>query len=402
MAILIVASSVFLFFPHKEAQAIVPVHCPIPCETWDVALSGPLFTAMPGWFLLKEVGPGGVPGLSVLSWDSIAWEIARFFLREFTTSIIDWIKTGQDPFFSGGTEGTLFVTNIDQFLLDAADNAAGVFMAEHFGDAWDNLCVPFRLQVGIGLGHSYGRDYGSLKFQARCTLTDIVANVEDFYTSFANGGWEAFLASSFYENNPLGLLTLEENISLSRETRAHSANLFDFLAGLGFPGLRECPPENQIPGPTQGGEPLCLNNGYITKTPGEAIHEQLEDALGEEIAKLVEADELDEIIAQLLQGLLAWLIGGGSGGDGLLGSNLSTGRPPLCSQPSGRPSGCACTTTSQCGSGLTCSGGVCLVGGGGDGGDGGVPPPPGPPPDPPPPPGGGVGVGVADGDGEGL
>jgi hypothetical protein len=360
----------------RPAEAVVPVHCPIiPCRTWDIALSGEVLnpTTPVGWFVQKEYSAiaGGGSVLSIItsltsgpSLDALLWEAARFILREFTENIVHWIKTGQDPFFFGGTNGGLFVTNIDEFVLDAADNAAGVFLSEYLGDAYDQLCSPFRLDVGLGLGHSYGRDYGSFKYQARCSITDIVANLEDFYNDFENGGWEAWFATSRYENTPLGLLTLSLETSIGRERRAASANILDFSAGLGFLGLRECPPENQIPGPTQDGEPLCKNNGYITKSPGKAVEDQLADALGQDVRQLEVADEIDEILALLFDELLAWALGGKGGG--LLGYeknsvpdfpeslNPDEVEASICSTPDNKPGGCACNDNLQCASG-TCS-----------------------------------------------
>lgn len=335
-------------------------HASVPTHEWS--LSGPLPGITPSAGIsAKEVSFLSNP-LSIfsVSWDSIAWYFVKVILHEFSEGIVTWIRTGQDPFFSGGTEGSLFVTNIDEFLLDAADNAAGVMLSEYFGDAYDALCEPFRLPVGLGLSHGYGRDYGSFRFQARCSITDIVANVEDFYEDFSNGGWEAWFASALYENNPLGLLTIARETSREREARAVSANKSDFLAGLGFPGLRECPPENQIPGPTQNGKPLCKNNGYITKTPGKAIEDQVANVYGNEIRSLEVADEIDEILFAAFQSLLSWALSGG-GSDGLLGSDISRNKLPDhlgCNVSTGKPAGCACTTNTQCASNQ-CTAGKC-------------------------------------------
>src|SRR3989344_7400864 len=195
----------------RRAEAIVP--------TWDWALSGPPLTTVPAWFVVKEVGVGGVP--SPLSWDAVAWFLARTILHEFTQGIITWIQTGQDPFFSGGTEGSLFVTNIDNFLLDAADNAASIFLSEYLGEeTYSQLCAPFRSQIGLALGRTYGRGYGSFQFRAQCTITDIVQNLESFYDNFENGGWAAWFASASYANNPWGLLTFAREESYVRQLRS--------------------------------------------------------------------------------------------------------------------------------------------------------------------------------------
>jgi len=340
-----------LVVPVKPAQAVVPVHCPTICDTWDVALSGPKGSVVQGWFVNKEFGLGGLPfsasnevgseaaAAFSISWDLIAWELARFVLQQFTEKIVLWIQTGQDPFFSGGTEGSLFVTNIDEFLLDAADNQASIMLRDYFGPSWDKLCSPFRLPVGLSLSQSYGRGYGSFGPKARCSITDIVENLEDFYEDFENGGWAAWMQTARYENTAWGLLTLAEEDSRERETRAVRANENDFLAGLGFPGMRKC-----VKGITVDGGPLINPTDpddtnlvrcdkYLTQTPGKAIEDQLADSLGEEIRKLEAADEINEIIGHLFSGLMAWLIGGGSGGGGLLDTELKGGGEPPPTSP---------------------------------------------------------------------
>lgn len=403
--------------------------------TWDQALSGVTATAPFGWFVSKEYQVNTAnPG--VFSWDMVAWFLGRLVLRQFTQGIIQWIRTGQDPFFSGGAkDGSLFVTNIDEFFFDAADNAAGLFLGEYLGkETYDLLCRPFRLNVGQVLARGYGRDYGSFGFQARCTVTDIVANLENFYNDFENGGWAAWVSTANYENNPFGLLLLSEGHSTQRQVRASRSNVWDFMAGLGFPGLRECEQTGALTnadGTTayelDASGNLKVHEGcvkYITNSPGKAVEDELEKALGQEIDKLGAADEINEIVVSAFTALLTWLLSGGSGGKGIRGASISgeneeggegascnrqTGRgfgcqcaaaaqcasnrctQGLCNVPtqdpcagaSGRGAGCQCTTDAQCGTGLFCQQGTFC-------GDNDVTPPGGdttPPPPPPPAPG---------------
>lgn len=423
--------SMLLMAVPQPARASVPTH--------EWTMTGPIPNIVPGGMACKELTTAagwtcitGVIASLIPGWDGLAWMAGKVILHELSQNIVEWIRSpggNYGTFFSGGTEGSLFVTNVDQFLLDAADNAASVFLEQYYGDAWNQLCTPFRLQVGLGLSRSYGRDYGSYKFQAKCTIQDIVANVEDFYESFENGGWEAWLSTALYANNPWGSLTLGREVSRSMQSRASSANLYDFIAGQAFPGLRECPPDKQLPGATQNGQPLCQNNGYITKTPGKVIEDLVAKGPYEDnIRSLEMADEIDEILYAAFQALLTWILSGGSD-DGLLGADVRNAPPPghgnRCSGDTGRGLGCSCTLNSQCASNFCspssntcapptpsapqCSDGLDNDGdglidladpdctsaadtteGSGDGGPPPPPPPPGilPPPDtlPPPPP----------------
>jgi len=386
--ILAVSTAALFGFAH-EAHAIVP--------TWDVGLNGPLnpaasipivggvglpgLTAPPGWFYTKEAGPvianplAALQGTftSSLSLDGIMWWLSKFILHQFTQGVIHWIRTGQDPFFAHGTEGSLFVTNIDQFVLGAADNAAGVFLSNYLGpETYNQLCRPFRLNIAQLLGNSFGgRDVGSFRFKARCTVTDIVANLEDFYTDFDNGGWAAWMATANYENNPLGFSILATEHSRELQNRAATANHSDFLAGLGFPGLRECvktrlkknPDGTLVPPKADGTLQLdCEPNGYITKSPGKFVEDELSQATGQEIGKLGAADEINELVSTIFSSLLTWLVSGGGGSQGLLGAPIGGNQDTqgnICGA-NNRGQGCGCTSNAQCASNA-CFQGICLA-----------------------------------------
>jgi len=365
-----------MVFVAPMSAVLIPqqVHAVVPTIEWSSTgfIPNPLTLS---WMPCKELSvasgigcPGGGLSAFIPSWDGLAWMAAKMILHEFSQQIVRWIRTGQSPFFSGGTDGSLFVTNIEEFLTDAADNQASLFLREYFGPAWDNLCSPFRLTVGTSISQSYGRGYGSFGPQARCSLTDVVDNVEDFYADFRNGGWDAYIKTSRYENTPWGLLTLSAGTSREREMVAVEANLSDFLAGAGFPGLRKCveglnPVTGDIvdnptltPGP-DGSNPLCTR--YITQTPGKAIEDQVANTYGQEWKNLGMADEINEILFASFETLLSWILSGGSG-EGLLGPGASfesdIDRAPLpggggkCGSDTNRGFGCSCTLNEQCSS----------------------------------------------------
>lgn len=366
-------------------DAVVPVTCPAPCETWDVALSGkrpitgsilsgltgvPLIDNMlggvfsdEGWFKNsyrpKEVGdlkglitdPVGSflkAGSSVFSWDSIAWGLARQVLHAFTQEMVSWIRTGQ---FDGGP---LFTTDLVGSLFEAADNAAGHFLAQYRSEEWYQLlCSPFRPHIYLALG----RGRTPYIERARCTVTDIVSNLEDFYSDFSNGGWAAWFSTIEPQNNPYGhyLNTQEEIDRRQREVTFDIRH--NFLAGQGSIGLKRCKKGAEImPGKVgyvgvgDGSKPFCPPDKYETVTPGKVVEDQLIDALGSDIKQLGVADEVNEIIVAVFDELLSWLVSGGSSGGGLLDSDLPDLPPiePICSKDADRPNGCGCTIASQC------------------------------------------------------
>lgn len=355
-----------LFTVPSPVRAVVPVTCPIPCQTWDVGLTGkpdtlgipipglsiPGASVNEGWFKNKEFTATSIltspvqamqSALSAFSWDSFAWFFARQILHVFTQNMVSWIRTGQ---FGGGP---LFTTDLVGELFNAADNAAGHFLAQYRSEEWYQLlCSPFRAQIYLALGS------GRVPYinRARCTVTDIVNNLENFYTDFSNGGWAAWFATIEPQNNPYGLylLSLEEKEQREREVTFDIRH--NFLAGQGFIGLKQCAPgaelgELHAQNPTPG-KKYCTK--YITVTPGKVVQDQLSQALNTDLQKLGVADELNEVIAASFSELLSWLVSGGSNGGGILESSLPDLPPiePTCSTDTGRPNGCGCTIATQC------------------------------------------------------
>lgn len=353
-------AALFLWYP-RSAKAIVPVFCVPTCQTWDLALSGPLGTVAPGYHVIKEVGIGGVP-TGFTSWDSIAWLLAREILHIFTQEMVSWIRTGQ---FGGGP---LFTTDLVGELFNAADNAAGHFLAQYASEEWYNLlCAPFRPHIYLALGS------GRVPYieRARCTVTDIVDNLEDFYTDFSNGGWAAWFSTIEPQNNPYGLylLSLEEKEQREREVTFDIRH--NFLAGQGFIGLKKCaegallpPLHPQNPTPTKE---FCTK--YVTVTPGKVVEDQLIEALGKDVQKLGVADEINEILVEVFSQLLSWIVSGGSGGGGLLEADLPEEPVDVvsstCLGEEGRTDGCSCDfpdeSTTQCLSNFCSEASICTT-----------------------------------------
>jgi hypothetical protein len=364
-----------VFVIPRAAHATVPVDCPpaplTPCRVWDVGYTGEVDTlgvaGLPTGttFLSVKAGHGYKKevfalgdlfsnpasalqsAFSALSWDSFAWMLGRQILHIFTQEMVSWIRTGQ---FGGGP---LFSTDLVGELFNAADNAAGHFLAQYASEEWYQLlCSPFRPHIYLALGS------GRIPYieRARCTVTDIVDNLENFYTDFSNGGWAAWFSTIEPQNNPYGLylLSLEEKERREREVTFDIRH--NFLAGQGFIGLKKCVEYSEFIGPPEEGQPppkpTCVKS--IVVTPGKVVEDQLSQALNTDLQKLGVADELNEVIAAVFDELLSWLVSGGSSGGGLLYSDLPDPEPiePVCEQDTDRPNGCICDTSTQCLSGF--------------------------------------------------
>ncbi len=112
--ILMLTPSLFLAAPQK-ASAIVPVS--------DAALakiSGGILTQAG-----KQTTLQGTLVKKELTWDLLLWAFVKALIHQLVQSVVQWIRTG----FSGNP---LFVTDMKRFLLNATDEAAGIFFDKMF------------------------------------------------------------------------------------------------------------------------------------------------------------------------------------------------------------------------------------------------------------------------------
>lgn len=258
--------------------------------------------------------------------DTAVKAIAKIIVNELIHSMINWIRTGD-------AGNTLFVTNFDQYLFDAADNAAGLFLQEYLSkETYSLLCTPFRAQVFRALAQGYPRypsslfSFGSL---ARCSLTDVVENVEDFYLSFENGGWAAWFAQARPANNYYGLQLLGRDESRKRQIRASTETRHDFQTGSGFIADKICLEkvtytfvDDDNPG-VEETRTECAKT--FKETVGSAVKAELESVVGADIAGLYEADEISEIIFLTADALLFRILHDG----GIDAPDSSTSGTPL-------------------------------------------------------------------------
>lgn len=227
--------------------------------------------------------------------NGIAWKIAKLLVHNLTQQIVQMIRTG------GQGGGPLFVTNWQDFLLDAADQASGVFLKEL---NLTHLCEPFapRLRLLLAGGRSPFQD------RLRCTVSNVLQNVQAFYQDFSNGGWARwFEITQIPQNNFYGAyyLSLEEN--LLRQASAVEASRNEALSANGFLGLKECieQPSEESFNPKTGEailqpvEPKCS-----IVSPGKWLENRLSEATNSDIQQLNLADSFNEIILAAFQTLM--------------------------------------------------------------------------------------------------
>lgn len=253
--------------------------------------------------------------LKELVLDGIAWHIAKTFVHMMSQQIIGWIRGEGDP---------LFVRDWDAFLKDAADQASGRFLEEL---KLTGLCDPFALRIQMYLKQP------SFLSRARCTITDVVRNFDNFGRDFSQGGWKRwFEVTQVPQNNFFGAyyISLEEN--LRRQASAVTASQNEALSAQGFIGVKQCDKpvaSEQLTAPMssvdESATSMSSEEGYETVspmdvqsnckivTPGKAVEDALSSTIGAPIDQLNIADEIDEILSAALDQMMQSLLYGRGG-----------------------------------------------------------------------------------------
>lgn len=300
LLIVLLAVSIFvasLFFPFT-VKAVVPVQ-----EQPGALLAADMSTAESTEKLeIKEVS--GIPILS----DRWMWATVDIAIEKVTRSTVDWINSG----FQGNPA---YVTDLRGFLLDLADEETSLFIE---GTALEALCSPWKLDIKIALALPQGQ----FEREVACTLSDIVANMDDFINGdFSQGGWAGwFELTTKPQNNPYGLylMTASELEQRIAGTQQEQTQLLSF--GNGFFSQTKC---EELP-PGFVGPPRCK-----IVNPGVVIEEQLNNILFSGQRRLEVADEFNEILSALLGQLFKQILGAG----GLRSlSEGSQGRPSFTSR----------------------------------------------------------------------
>jgi hypothetical protein len=245
--------------------------------------------------------------------DAVFWAAAKGIVSSMVSSIVSWINSG----FKGSPA---FVTDLDGFLLSAADETFGSYLQELGGIA-SFICSPFSLDVRLALAIQY-QQVRNQEAAPTCTLTGALANIEEFLSgagglgSFSdNGGWNNLIKitsqSSTY--TPYGAVLSAQAEMSARLRNAEGEEIALLGFGDGFLSMESC---ETVPGP--GGEQeVCT----IT-TPGQVIEESLSFNLTAGQRTLIEADEVNEIVGALMGQLAKKAI---TGAGGLLGLSPGTG-----------------------------------------------------------------------------
>lgn len=324
--IFLLLSSTAPVFAPKKAEAVVPTFCFYPLDI----------------NCLKE-----------FTLDLIFRIAAGSLIRALTNQIIGWIQGN-----GGGNVG--FVGNFEDEFIRQLDGRAGEFLNSLAGV---NLCGNIGNLLQISLPSYPYRIYD----QFRCTVTDIVDNVDSFFTNFSNGGWPAYIhMTQVPNNNPFGAYLMAFNKKIKLESAAANALHRNILSNIGFkgfqqrvattrcvdsvenlpPGYDPSAPDTQFVHNDDGTISICFTE-YVTKTPGSLVSDMLNRSVGSGYDFGSASDEISEAIEAIVSALMDELIN--SVQDGLFNpalANLSDGTfppgSPSCTSDTDRPDSCAC------------------------------------------------------------
>lgn len=160
---------------------------------------------------------------------STVWAAFRKKMIDYMTDeLVNWIQGGGDP---------KFVTDWEGFLTEVADETGGQLLEEvTSAEFMAGLCQPdWALKIRIGL-----QKPKKFATRARCTLSDIGVNFNDFMDNFENGGWAGWLSVSESQNNPYGMYMLVLNEKIEKEARAKLGAENEVKTGSGFLSDKVC------------------------------------------------------------------------------------------------------------------------------------------------------------------
>lgn len=226
--------------------------------------------------------------------DPIAWALAKLIIQRMTIEIINWINRDFE-----GYPG--FINNLSAFMTDIADQATGAFLKEN---NLEFLCNPLDIRNSLIF-----YQYQPRADRYRCTLTGVIANVENFIRgNFEEGGWRGWFALSIAPANNVAGQYLYMQGDLIKEINRQQGVQQNYLSyGKGFfsdLSFRWCREGQQ----SVGGTEATSRDNCDVKTPGSLIADQLTWITTSDQRQLELADEIDEAIGAILGALLSKLL----------------------------------------------------------------------------------------------
>jgi hypothetical protein len=245
--------------------------------------------------------------------EPLMFQLINTLISQVVTSLTAWVNSG----FQGSPA---FVTDIEAFLLNVADEAAGTFIA---GQGLGFLCSPFELDVRIALDLQYFDDQS---YRPQCTLTDIRGNMQDFLNgNFNEGGWQGWFELTQKPNNDPNRAFLNAQGEMYARVLDAQGREFDILKeNEFFKSVQICEEGVSISGTLQKCTP---------STMGNIVFEQLNHTLGIPLDRTAHAKEFNELVSAVFAQFANQAIMGVNGLLGMGGNDAYAYRGPNGDQP---------------------------------------------------------------------
>jgi hypothetical protein len=250
--------------------------------------------------------------------DKFIYGLINKAAQRLTQMVVNWANSGFDG-------RAFYVEDYGEFFKDIAKDATNDYLYE-----LRDSVSPFTNSIIRALDLDY---YSSiLQAPDQFNLDALFGeNWEDHNQSFGSGGWELYLARWEPVNNPFGAYLEAREQLQSRLNSKEQAVSVDLQGNNGYLSFQRCvdPPnwrrgqtvsvtapiandttgQLNIPQITQERQVPCKK--WETQTPGNAIYEQVTRGLNVPIDRLVQSDELGEILSTSLDSMAKALITGG-------------------------------------------------------------------------------------------
>lgn len=262
--------------------------------------------------------------------DILVQTFAKKALDYITNETIQWIQGEGDP---------AFITDFEGFIKDIGDQAGAEFLNQLTGI---DFCGPWGTKIKTAL--SKPKKFST---RAKCTLSKIGANFEDFMNDFNKGGWAAWLSVSESQNNPYGsyLMALNEKLYLEGEKKETAKN--KAIMGSGFLGNEVCMQIEDCDIDTgechkESGEwkksdipagAACQK--WESKTPATLMADMLEKSVGSNTTWLTGKEKWTSYVVAILDALINRIVKEGimavttSDTDGTSGGSTGFPAPPV-------------------------------------------------------------------------
>lgn len=281
--------------------------------------SVPVARAAVPTFETNPIVVGGVKvtaGATLASWTLEQWiqYVFDVLMEYFKLKILDMMVNQIVAWINGGTTGKpQFITDWRGFLGQAAKDATNIVINEVDKASGGLICTPFANQLRNLLRPIGIPGISSFQYSLSCSLDRIVQNINAFYGDFSQGGWNGYLTmvqpNNNYYGNVISILDANELLAQANQKAAQNGG----ISSLGFLSTQRCKTRDEFSG-------QCYE--YENTTPGKAIGESVDRAVGNRIDYIVNSKQIVTIVAIVIDGFINKLIGAGI--NGLLGYGTTT------------------------------------------------------------------------------